>query len=98
MAERLKYGMVGGGPGAFIGGVHRAAIRLNNNADLVCAAEANADIAAAMGKDLDLAPARVYDNFEKMAEIEGARDDKIDWVSIVTPNRFHYPAAKAFLE
>ena len=98
MGEKLKYGMVGGGPGAFIGGVHRAAIRLNNNAEIVCAAEATAEIAAAMGGELGLDPARCYDCFEKMAEIEGARADKIDWVVIVTPNRFHYPAAKAFLE
>ena len=98
MGDRLTYGMVGGGPGAFIGGVHRAAIRLNGNADLVCAAEGNAELAAAMGAELGLCPDRCYDNFEKMAEIEGAREDKIDWISIVTPNRFHYPAAKAFLE
>jgi len=90
--------MVGGGPGAFIGGVHRAALRLNNNADLVCAAEANAEIAAAMGAELGLDPARCYGSFETMAEVESARDDRIDWVTIVTPNRFHYPAAKAFLE
>jgi len=89
--------MVGGGPGAFIGAVHRAAIRLNNNADLVCAAEANEKMAKAMGEDLRLDPDRVYDDFTKMAEIEGAREDKIDWVSIVAPNGFHYPAAKAFL-
>jgi len=98
MGEKLTYGMVGGGPGAFIGGVHRAAIRLNANADLVCAAEGSAELAAAMGSELGLCPDRVYDNFEKMAEIEGAREDKIDWITIVTPNRFHYPAAKAFLE
>jgi len=98
MGEKLKYGMIGGGPGAFIGGVHRAAIRLNDNAVPVCIAEANAEIASAMGAELGLDPARAYDSFEKMAEVEGAREDKLDWVSIVTPNRFHYPAAKAFLE
>jgi len=98
MGERLKYGMVGGGPGAFIGGVHRAAVRLNNEADIVCCAEATAEIAAAMGAEVGIDPERCYDSFEKMAEVEGARADKIDWVTIVTPNRFHYPAAKAFLE
>ncbi|MCL2111866.1 MAG: Gfo/Idh/MocA family oxidoreductase [Clostridiales bacterium] len=99
MSARLKYGMVGGGPGAFIGAVHRAAIRLNNEADLVCGnfsyleSECN-EACAELGVD----PARSYYTFEEMAKAEGAREDKIDWVVIVTPNFFHYPAAKAFLE
>jgi len=99
MTERLKYGMVGGGPGAFIGAVHRAAIRLNDNADLVCGNfSSKADKSAAMGAELGIEPARAYASFEEMAKAEGARADKIDWVVIVTPNFYHYPAAKAFLE
>ena len=99
MAERLKYGMIGGGPGAFIGAVHRAAVRLNDEADLVCGnfsgtKEKCDGIAAELGID----SARSYYTFEEMASAEGAREDKIDWVTIVTPNRYHYPAAKAFLE
>jgi len=99
MTERLTYGMVGGGPGAFIGAVHRAAIRLNNEADLVCGNfSSNADKCAEIGAELGVDPARNYTSFEEMAATEGARADKIDWVVIVTPNVFHYPAAKAFLE
>jgi len=98
MTERLKYGMIGGGPGAFIGGVHRAAIRLNDEADLVCCAEKDAETAAAMAAETGIDPARAYGSFLDMAAAEGAREDKIDWVTIVTPNKFHYPAAKAFLE
>jgi len=91
--------MVGGGPGAFIGAVHRAAIRLNDEADLVCGNfSSNADKCAAMGAELGIDPARNYTCFYEMAEAEAARDDRIDWVVIVTPNAFHYPAAKAFLE
>jgi predicted dehydrogenase len=91
--------MVGGGPGAFIGGVHRAAIRLNDEADLVSWADVIPEGARAKaGAEMGLAPDRVYGSFEEMALAEGARADKIDWVDIVTPNRFHYPAAKLFLE
>ena len=99
MENRLKYGMVGGGPGAFIGAVHRAAIRLNDEADLVCGnfstdADKRASICAELGIDAD----RNYATFEDMAKAEGAHADKIDWAVIVTPNVWHYPAAKAFLE
>jgi predicted dehydrogenase len=91
--------MVGGGPGAFIGAVHRAAIRLNGDADLVCGNfSSKADKSLAMGAELGIDAARAYASFDLMAQVEGARDDKIDWVVIVTPNAYHYPAAKAFLE
>ncbi len=96
---KLKYGMVGGGPGAFIGAVHRAAIRLNDEAQLVagCFSNIEAEIVQA-GEELGIDTQRNYRTFEEMAEREGAREDKIDWVDIVTPNRFHYPAAKLFLQ
>jgi predicted dehydrogenase len=100
MAERkLRYGMIGGGPGAFIGGVHRAAIRLNDEAELVagCFSNIKEEIIQA-GEEFGIDPDRNYWTFEEMAEKEGKREDKIDWVDIVTPNRFHYPAAKLFLE
>ncbi len=97
--RKLRYGMVGGGPGAFIGAVHRAAIRLNDNAQLVagCFSNIEEEIIQA-GKEFAIDPDRNYMTFEEMAQKEGARADKVDWVTIVTPNRFHYPAAKAFLE
>lgn len=97
--RKLRYGMVGGGPGAFIGGVHRAAIRLNNEAQLVagCFSNIEEEIIQA-GEEFGIEKERNYFTFEEMAQKEGARQDKIDWVDIVTPNRFHYPAAKAFLE
>lgn len=99
MAKKLTYGMIGGGPGAFIGAVHRAAIRLNDDAELVCGCFSYIpEEREQAGEELGIAPDRNYATFEEMAEAEGKREDKIDWVDIVTPNRFHYPAAKMFLE
>lgn len=97
--RRLRYGMIGGGPGAFIGGVHRAAVRLNDEADLVagCFSYIPEEREQA-GREFRIDAERNYETFEQMAEAEGKRADKIDWVDIVTPNRFHYPAAKMFLE
>ncbi|MDL2237012.1 Gfo/Idh/MocA family oxidoreductase [Christensenellaceae bacterium OttesenSCG-928-K19] len=100
MAKRkLRYGMIGGGPGAFIGAVHRAAIRLNDEAELVagCFSNIKEERDQAL-EELQIDAARNYETYEEMAEKEGAREDKLDWVDIVTPNRFHYPAAKLFLE
>lgn len=100
MAKRkLRYGMIGGGPGAFIGGVHRAALRLNDEAELVAGCFSNIEEERIQAlEELGVDPDRNYETFEEMAEKEGKREDKIDWVDIVTPNRFHYPAAKMFLE
>ncbi|MEG1158244.1 MAG: Gfo/Idh/MocA family oxidoreductase [Christensenellaceae bacterium] len=96
---KLKYGMVGGGPGAFIGGVHRAALRINDEAILVagCFSNIKEEIIQA-GQELCIDPDRNYLTYEEMAQKESEREDRIDFADIVTPNRFHYPAAKAFLE
>lgn len=97
--RRLRLGMVGGGRGAFIGGVHRIAARLDDRYDLVAGALASdPDRALASAADLHIAPDRAYGSFAEMAEAEAARDDGIDVVSIVTPNHVHFSAAKAFLE
>src|SRR6266481_1887645 len=97
--RRLRLGMVGGGPGGFIGAVHRIAARLDDRFELVAAAlSSNPERARAAALDLYIAPERAYGSFAEMAEAEAARKDRIDVVSIVTPNHLHYPAAKAFLE
>ena len=99
MSEKLKYAMIGGGPGAFIGAVHRTAVRINDEAVLVAWADVIPEAERlAAGAEMGVAADRIYGSYEEMATAEGARSDKIDWVDIVTPNRFHYPAAKAFLE
>lgn len=96
---KIRLGMVGGGQGAFIGGVHRMAARIDDHFDLVAGAlSSTPEKSLASGKDLGLDPARCYGSFEEMAEKEAARPDGIEAVSIVTPNHVHYPAAKAFLE
>lgn len=97
----LRYGMVGGGPGAFIGAVHRRAAALDGLAVLVAGAFAStAERSAAQGRALGLDLGRVYDSFERMADAEAARPegDRLDFVSVVTPNHMHAPAARAFLE
>jgi predicted dehydrogenase len=96
--RRIRYGMVGGGRGAFIGAVHRFAARLDDLYALEAGAlSANSERARLSGLDLGLAPDRVYADFEAMARREAARPDGIEAVVIVTPNHLHHPVAKAFL-
>jgi predicted dehydrogenase len=91
--------MVGGGRGAFIGGVHRIAARLDDRYELVAGALASdPGRAKASAVDLHIAPDRAYGSFTEMAAAEAAREDGIDAVSIVTPNHVHFSAAKAFLK
>jgi len=98
-ARKLRLGMVGGGRGAFIGAVHRMSARLDDKWDIVAGAlSANAENARLSAEDLGIAPERSYSNWEDMATAEGAREDGIDAVSIVTPNHLHFGPAKAFLE
>src|SRR5437867_3079274 len=95
--RRLRLGMVGGGPGAFIGAVHRIAARMDDRYELVAAA-----LSSDPGESLAAAEAlhipRAYDRFEEMAAAEAARPDGIEAVSIVTPNHMHYANAKTFLD
>ena len=98
--KKLKFGMIGGGNGAFIGNVHRHGAIMDDLAELTAGCftrnmDKNRETAEAWGvRDLD----RVYTNYEEMAEKEAAREDGIDFVSICTPNDTHYPIAKCFLE
>ncbi len=97
--QKIRLGMVGGGSGAFIGGVHRMAARIDDHFDLVAGAlSSTAEKSLASGRELGLDPEHCYGSFEEMAAREAARPDGIEAVSIVTPNHMHYPAAKAFLE
>ncbi len=96
--RRLRLGMVGGGPGAFIGAVHRIAARLDDRYELVAGALASDPARARAGAaELGIAPERAYGSFEEMAAAEKARSDRIDAVAIVTPNHLHVAPAKAFL-
>jgi predicted dehydrogenase len=93
--------MVGGGRDAFIGGVHRMAMRLDGKIELVAGAfSSNPQKAKLSGEDLLLDPKRVYADYRTMATEEGRlpAGERIDFVSVVTPNRTHVPVAKTFLE
>ena len=95
----LRYGMVGGGPGAFIGDAHRKAVSLDGTAELVAGCFSRTpEKTLEQGKALGLEPERCYASYQEMAEAEAAREDGIDFVVIVTPNNTHYAIAKAFLE
>lgn len=95
----LRYGMVGGGEGAFIGDVHRKAIALDGKAKLVCGCfSTDPQNTLRTGISLGLEQQRLYATYQEMAVEEGKKNNKIDFVVIVTPNNTHYPIAKAFLE
>ena len=95
----LRYGMVGGGRDAFIGAVHRMAIRLDGEAELVAGALcSDAERSRASAADIGIAEDRGYGDYAEMAKAEGAREDGIEAVVIVTPNHLHAPVASAFLE
>ena len=97
--RRLRLGMVGGGPGGFIGAVHRIAARIDDRFELVAAAlSSNPEKSRKAAHDLHISPDRAYANFAEMATAESKRPDPIDAVSIVTPNHLHFAPAKAFLE
>ncbi|MBO8166797.1 MAG: Gfo/Idh/MocA family oxidoreductase [Kosmotoga sp.] len=97
--KKLKYGMVGGGPGSFIGPVHRAAIAMNGQAQIVAGSFSPIyDETLMTAKELGISEDRAYRSYEEMAEKEAQRDDGIDFVSITVPNYLHYKVAKAFLE
>ncbi|MFQ5571329.1 MAG: Gfo/Idh/MocA family protein [Rhodothermales bacterium] len=101
MQRRLRYGMVGGGPGAFIGAVHRAAAALDGGMELTAGTfSSNAEKSQVQGEALHLDPHRVYGSYQEMVEKEAAlpEGERIDFVSIVTPNHLHFPIAKAFIE
>jgi predicted dehydrogenase len=101
MKRRLKAGMVGGGRDAFIGGVHRMAMRLDGKIELVAGAfSSSAEKSRLSGEDLLIDANRVYPDYQTMVEreLQLPVGERIDFVSIVTPNRTHVPVAKAFLE
>ncbi|HEX8881948.1 MAG TPA: Gfo/Idh/MocA family oxidoreductase, partial [Candidatus Acidoferrum sp.] len=95
--RRLRLGMVGGGPGAFIGAVHRIAARMDDRYELVAAA-LSSDPGKSLAAAEELHIPRAYGRSEEMAAAEAARPDGIEAVAIVTPNHLHYANAKTFLE
>ena len=101
MIRKIRMGMVGGGRDAFIGAVHRMAAALDGHIELVCGAfSSDPERSRASGADLYLPANRVYGDFREMmaAEAKLPAGERMDFVSIVTPNNVHFPVAKAALE
>ena len=98
MTSKLRMGMVGGGPGAFIGPVHKMAAELDGKIQLVAGAfSQSAERSRAAGAGFGIDPARAYPSYAAMLEAESRRDDGIDFVVIATPNHLHLPVAEAAL-
>ena len=99
--RRLRYGMIGGGVDAFIGGVHRAALRLDGETDLVAGAfSSTVERSKESGRMLGVDPARTYGSWTDMLAAESARPeaDRLDFVVIVTPNDLHFDVACGFTD
>jgi predicted dehydrogenase len=95
----IRFGMVGGGAGSFIGPVHRMAAELDGNIRLVAGAfSSDAGRSREAGLHYGLSPERSYSSYAALFAGERQRDDGIDFVAIVTPNHLHLPVAKAALE
>ena len=96
--RKLRMGMVGGGPGAFIGPVHRMAAELDGKIELVAGAfSQSAEKSRLAGETYKIEPERAYPDYASMLEAERKRPDAIDFVAIVTPNHLHLPVALASL-
>jgi len=96
---KLRYGMIGGGPGSFIGDVHRKSIALDGLATITAGCFSRSpENTLTTGAALGIPAERLYKTFEEMAEEESKRKDRIDFAVIVTPNYAHAKAAKAFLD
>ena len=101
MNRKLKMGIVGGGQGSFIGRVHSIAACLDNRATLVAGAfSSNAERSKASAPDYDVSQERAYPSYHAMFEAEAKKPDgeRIDFVSVTTPNHTHFEVAKAALE
>jgi len=96
--RKLRMGMVGGGPGAFIGPVHRIAAELDGKIELIAGAfSQSAERSRQAGEAYKIEPERAYGDYKSMLESERKRQDPIDFVAIVTPNHLHLPVALAAL-
>jgi predicted dehydrogenase len=97
--RRLRFGIVGGGGGGFIGPVHMLAARMDNRYELLAAAPSSRpDVAIEAGREWFLSAERVYTDYRQMAAAEAVRSDGIEVVAIATPNHLHYDAVCAFLD
>lgn len=101
VVRKVRMGMVGGGSGAFIGAIHRMAAVLDSQIDLVCGAfSRDVENTASTAQQLGLQPTRAYRSYQALFEAEAAlpREQRMEFVAIVTPNYLHFPIAKMALE
>lgn len=101
MQQKIRMGMIGGGKQAFIGAVHRMAANLDGLIELCCGAlSSNPETAKVSGKDLFLPADRSYGSYQEMfsAESQLPADERMQFVSIVTPNHLHFEPAIMALE
>jgi predicted dehydrogenase len=101
MNQKLRYGMIGGGPGAFIGAIHRIAANMDGLITLTAGAfSSDANKSKQAGAELGIDAARTYASYQEMIEIEKQlpQNERIHFVSIVTPNHVHFEPAKLALE
>ena len=99
--RRLRMGMVGGGRGSLIGSVHRMAATLDGGVELVAGAlSSTPEMSRLSAEEVGIPAERAYGSWQEMLEREGARppEERVDFVTIVTPNHLHYPIALAFVE
>ena len=99
--RKLRMGMVGGGPGAFIGAIHRTAALMDGEIELVCGAfSSDPKKSKQAGEELNLSADRIYGSHEEMIQRESAlpAEKRMDFVSIVTPNHLHFAPSKLALE
>ncbi|HJW30425.1 MAG TPA: Gfo/Idh/MocA family oxidoreductase, partial [Saprospiraceae bacterium] len=101
MKRKIRMGMVGGGRGAFIGAIHRMAAALDGQIELVCGAFSSDPVRSReSGADLFLPPERCYGDFAEMMRKEKdlPETERMDFVSIVTPNHMHFGPAMMALD
>lgn len=99
--RKLRMGMVGGGPGAFIGAIHRTAALMDGEIELIGGAfSSDPQKSKQAGEQLNVDAGRVYGSYEEMIQKESALSDdkRMDFVSIVTPNHMHFAPSKLALE
>lgn len=99
LGRRLRLAVIGGGPGSFIGKIHRLAARMDDCYEIVAGAvSSDPELCQSAGLEIGLEKERIYRNGLELIEKETSRDDRVDVVAIMTPNDSHFPLAMAALD
>ena len=99
LGRKLRLAVIGGGPGSFIGAMHRQSARLDDRYEIVTGVfSSDSEKSKQAGRDLGMDPGRLYSSVQEMLEVESSREDGIDVVAIMTPNDSHFEYSAAALE